>query len=177
LIFTRSAPVAAGETGDWEPPRSPRSPGPDPDEPEPGWTAVYLVLGLATPVGEIGLEAATHIDERVEVSAGVGIGSGGGQWALMPRLRWGDDSFAVTAGLGASVGKFAQLQLCETLAECELPGSYALWGNAEVGLEHWSGRLALRGALGLGIGCYLANCVPDRQLVLPYLGFGVGFVL
>jgi len=57
------------------------------------------------------------------------------------------------------------------------PAAYALWGNAEVGLERWSGHLALRGALGLGIGCYLANCVLDRQLVLPYLAFGVGFVL
>ncbi len=178
LVLARSAPASAGEPAEAQPPRSTRLPGWDPDEPDRSWSALYFVLGIATPVGEVGLEVVTHVGERAEVSAGVGIGSGGAQWALMPRLRWGDDSFAVTAGLGASVGKYAQLQIeCESPADCLSPASYALWGNAEVGLERWSGRLALRGALGLGIGCYLANCVFDRQLVLPYLAFGVGFVL
>jgi len=101
LVLARSAPAAAGEPADGQPPRPTRLPGWEPDEAEPGWSALYFALGIATPVGEVGLEAVTHVGARFEVSAGVGIGSGGAQWELMPRMRWGDDSFAVTAGLGA----------------------------------------------------------------------------
>jgi hypothetical protein len=153
-------------------------------------SAAYFMLGLGAPVGGVGLEAVHRVGSLVEISAGVGLGataSGGQQdasfgrlvqWAVMPRLRLGNERHAFTAGVGASGGYFEKLQLfCDD--DCSSPARYVLWANLEAGGEHWFAHgFALRYFVGYAFGCDADTCgssVNEQDLRFPYTGIGVGY--
>lgn len=165
---------------------------PEVEEPAPRRTdAVYLILGFGSPVGGAGLEVVQRLGSHFELAAGVGIGdaaanseahSGLGhvvQWALMPRLRLGDDATALTVGAGISGGEYGDGFLRELLAFCDegpcpnppYPTQYVIWTNFEAGFEHWwRNGFAMRFFFGYGHGFASGD-----SFNLPYLGFGLGY--
>src|SRR6476661_513643 len=90
------------------------------DETEPRNTAVYGVVGYATPLGFAGLEAVRHFGPAFELAAGLGVGMSAAlahsgvplQWAVMPRVRVGRRAaHVVTFGAGASGGNIGDIPL------------------------------------------------------------------
>ena len=93
--------------------------------------AVYLMLGFGSPVGGFGVEGVQRFGSYFELAAGFGVGDAAAnsephtglghviQWALMPRLRLGDDATALTVGAGISGGEYGYgfirgfLQFCD----------------------------------------------------------------
>src|SRR5450631_41821 len=153
-------------------------------------TAIYCVMGLGTPVGLAGLEGVHRFGSQFEISAGFGGGlaalgsehhAGFGhvvQWAVMPRMRLGDDHNAFTAGAGASGGNYGDIPLCLDGPPCTdtYRVSYFVWSNFELGGEHWSsGGLAFRYFAGYAHGwCASSSCV-SAATNIPYFGIGVGY--
>jgi hypothetical protein len=152
-------------------------------------TAIYLLAGLGLPVGFVGLEAVHRIGSLVEITAGYGRGlSASGsqphagfshsvQWAVMPRLRWGDDHNALTLGAGASGGNYGDLPLCfDDPCSSTYPVSYFVWNNLEIGGEHWSSSgLAVRYFVGYAHGWCVSDACVSADDNLPYFGLGVGY--
>jgi hypothetical protein len=153
-------------------------------------TAIYGIQGFGTPVGADGIEAVRLLTDNLEIAAGVGIGLGasgapGGsaanavQWAVMPRLRFGDARGGVTLGAGLSGGNYVDPFSClfDFDGECSPPPpSYFLWENLEIGGEHWFAHgFALRWFVGYAHGsCVSSTCVSAPQN-LPYFGMGFGY--
>jgi hypothetical protein len=170
-------------------------------------TAAYGVAGFGTPVGSLGLEAVHRLTPSVELTAGVGLGlsaakngpSGAAhvlQWAVMPRYRVGTARAALTLGVGLSGGNYSHTRasLCgadfEEL-ECNSPGSwrYTLWGNFEIGGEHWFqsgfafryfagyGRVLAQGARNCAATTFDCDDVPGSSFPyynIPYFGLALG---
>ena len=100
-------------------------------------TTVYGVLGVATPVGFVGVEGVHRFGSRFQLSLGVGEGyqalKGGRrplealQLSLMPRLRLGGPRAAFTLGMGASVGRFALPTGEASGVTSPFRTNYALW--------------------------------------------------
>ena len=101
-------------------------------------SAIYGMLGW-TPVGGIGLEGVHRLGSMFEITAGLGIGRnavdpaaeklGIGnpvQGAVMPRLRLGSDTKALTLGVGISGGNYADLSTCGWDFECRQSTIYRL---------------------------------------------------
>jgi hypothetical protein len=208
---SKAAEVPVPQSGDAESPRATpaqevqQAPDPPPavsiEEAEPSSPrrrAIFLELGVATPIGFFGFEGVHRFGEFFEVSAGIGIGesavesktnSFGGtlQWSLMPRLRLGNDHSAFTVGAGISGGEYGGFDIADSgpgcysdSAPCDrpFPTRYSLWGNLELGGEHWtSSGFALRYFIGLARGMTVGPIGSSRydQTVLPYLGLGLGY--
>jgi hypothetical protein len=155
--------------------------------------ALYLMLGFGSPVGGFGLEGVQRFGSLFELGAGFGLGeaaassephSGLGhvvQWALMPRLRLGDDATALTVGAGISGGEYGDgflrgfLQFCEEdpcpTTSSPYPTQYVIWSNFETGFEHWwRNGFAIRVFAG-----YAHGFASGDSFNLPYLGFGLGY--
>ena len=155
--------------------------------------AVYVILGFGSPVGGFGLEGVQRFGSHFELTAGIGAGvaaqnsephPGLGhvvQWALMPRLRFGDDATAFTLGAGISGGEYGAGFLRSFFQFCDedpcpttnppYPTQYVIWSNFETGLEHWwRNGFAIRLFAGYGHGFASGN-----SFNLPYLGFGLGY--
>jgi len=152
-------------------------------------TAIGYVGGFGTPVGIAGLEGVHRIGSMFELSAGYGIGlvAAGSephagfwhvvQWAVMPRLRLGNDHSAFTMGAGASGGNYGAFPLCfDDPCSNTYPVSYFVWSNFEIGGEYWaSGGFALRYFVGYAHGwCTSSSCVSAAEN-LPYFGWGFGY--
>jgi hypothetical protein len=155
-------------------------------------SAVYLLTGAGSPLGFLGLEGVHRLGPMVEVSGGLGRGfSAVGsqknspiahdlQWAVMPRLRTGNDRHTGTLGVGVSGGNYGNVYLfCDQGCPTSYATSYVLWANFEIGGEHWWGfGLALRYFLGYAVGCTSASCSrtpAGGSLRFPYLGIGIGY--
>ncbi len=99
----------------------------------------------------------------------------------MPRLRFGDDTTALTLGAGVSGGEYGDGFLRNLFQFCvedpcpttnpPYPTQYVIWSNFETGLEHWwRNGFATRLFAGYGHGFASGN-----SFNLPYLGFGLGY--
>jgi hypothetical protein len=155
--------------------------------------AVYLMLGFGSPVGGLGLEGVQRFGSHFELAAGFGVGDAAGsseshpglghvlQWALMPRLRLGDDATALTVGAGISGGEYGDGFLQDFFRFCDegpcpttnpaYPTRYVIWSNFETGVEHWwRNGFATRLFVGFAHGFASAD-----SFNLPYLGFGLGY--
>ena len=155
------------------------------------------MLGVATPIGFGGLEGVYRLGDHFELAAGVGVGgsavesktnSFGGtlQWSLMPRLRLGNDYSAFTVGAGISAGEYGGIDIADTGPGCyndsspcdrPFPTQYSLWGNLELGGEHWTrSGLAVRYFIGLARGMTLGPIGSSaNHTELPYFGLGLGY--
>ena len=153
-------------------------------EPTVRKNAVYGIIGLGTPVGFAGIEAARHFGSFAEVGVGFGAGASARdgqlspwQWSVMPRWRLGEAHLAFTAGVGVSGGNFGPPFNPYCGENCvprpEYPG-YWMWLNFEAGGEQWLGAFALRYFIGLASGCRVAACSGNSES-LPYLGMGFGY--
>jgi hypothetical protein len=185
------------EPAEEEPTRAPAVPtGVPPAVEEPARRrthAVYLILGFGSPVGGSGLEGVQRFGSHFELAAGFGVGDAAAssephaglghfvQWALMPRLRLGDDATALTVGAGISGGEYGDgflrdfFQFCNEdqcpTANPPYPTQYVIWSNFETGIEHWwRNGFAIRVFAGYGHGLASGN-----SFNLPYLGFGLGY--
>jgi hypothetical protein len=146
-------------------------------------TAVYAVAGLGTPVGFAGLEIVQRVGPVVELSAGIGSGltaemahNGSSlQWAVMPRLRFGDEGQRnLTVGVGISGGNLADLCDDSCPPQSSYPVYYMLSANFEIGLERWwSNGFALRSFVGYAQG--LLSAPPYSPFAFPYFGTGLGY--
>jgi hypothetical protein len=105
----------------------------------------------------------------------------------MPRLRLGNDHSAFTVGAGVSGGEYGGFDFADTGPGCyndsspcnrPFPTSYSLWGNLELGGEHWTSRgFALRYFVGLARGMAFGpiGSSVNGQTTLPYFGLGLGY--
>jgi hypothetical protein len=141
----------------------------------------------------MGLEGVHRFGDSFELAAGFGNGlaaegaqpnAGLGhalQWAVMPRLRLGDDRNALTLGAGLSGGEFSFHWLCigcgtDASGPTSVPTYYTFWSNFEIGGEHWSqGGFAIRYYLGLAHATMLGAPSPNDIATIPYLGIGLGY--
>jgi hypothetical protein len=154
-------------------------------------SAVYLAGGFGTPLGFLGIEGVRRIGSTFEITGGLGIGYGAAkaephagvgqwlQWAVMPRLRFGDGGGAVTVGAGVSGGNYTLRPFSFFSIDPQPPAppiSYYLWSNFEIGGEWWlSGGFALRLFGGYAHGwCVSGTCYSPPQ-DLPYTGVGLGY--
>jgi hypothetical protein len=156
-------------------------------------TAIYWMFGFGTPVGIVGLEGVHRFGDSFELAVGFGNGLGAEvaqpnagfghalQWAVMPRLRLGDDRNAFTLGAGISGGEFSFQLLCigcdeEASGPTTYPTYYALWSNFEIGGEHWSqSGFAIRYYLGLAHATMLGAPPSSGLATIPYFGIGLGY--
>jgi hypothetical protein len=185
------------EPAEEEPTRAPAVPtGVPPGVEEPARRrthAVYVMLGFGSPVGGLGLEGVQRFGSHFELAAGFGVGDAAGssephpglghvlQWALMPRLRVGDDAAALTVGAGISGGEYGEGFLRNLFQFCNedqcpptnppYPTRYVIWTNFEVGLEHWW-RNGFATRLFAG---YAHGFASGDSFNLPYLGLGLGY--
>jgi hypothetical protein len=127
-------------------------------------TAVYVQLGLGTPLGWGGVEVEQALTSVLVLSGGVGMGFEEPQYAFMPRLRFGNRHDAGTVGVGVSRGDFRVDDTCWQHCNPVAPQEGVLtWGNLEGGFEHrWANGLSVRAFVGLRliVGGELA-CVGD----------------
>jgi hypothetical protein len=163
-------------------------------------SAVYLVGGFATPLGFLGIEGVRRLGPiftpqatltELEITGGLGIGydaaqaephAGVGrwlQWAVMPRLRFGDSGGAFTIGAGVSGGNFTIRPVSFVDVPPPAPPlSYYLWSNFEIGGEWWwSGGFALRFFGGYEHAWCVSGTCYSPQHDLPYTGLGLGYAL
>ena len=160
-------------------------------------TAIYGIQGLGAPVGVFGLEIVHRFGTFFELAGGVGIGLSANsstpnpslghelQWSVMPRLRLGNDHSAFTLGLGVSGGQYGGFDFIGVGPGCDDDGCttystrYALWGNLEIGGEHWTRRgFAIRYFVGLAQGEALSpqsDSINGQRLLIPYTGLGLGY--
>jgi len=157
-------------------------------------SAVYLVMGLGSPVGFMGFEGVRRLGSLIELSVGLGRGFGAlagqkdpsptrdVQWAIMPRLRQGGRRHAITFGAGVSGGNYGSggEWFCDgPCPDRDYPLNYVVWANLEVGSEHWwRSGFALRTFLGFARGCSMTSCTTSPSggsLAIPYFGLGLGY--
>jgi hypothetical protein len=127
--------------------------------------AIQGHVGLATPIGFVGVMLEARPVKWTGTAIGVGKGFDGTQYAVMQRLRLAIGGFALSGGLGLSGGdynpEFAEPSYGVT--------RWTTWLNTEAAVEgHWDSGLELM--LYLGNGRPFQNGVPD----LPYLGIAIG---
>jgi hypothetical protein len=92
----------------------------------------------------------------------------------------GSSRHALTIGAGISGGHYGgDAALCFTDADCWGVKPYVVWGNFELGGEHWwPGGFALRYFIGYAHGCTTSSCsavVNNESLNTPYFGAGMGY--
>ena len=164
------------------------------EDPKPALqTAVYVEVGLGSPVGVLGIESVTRVAPWLELSGGLGMGLDAAesgvpatlgnvlQWSFMPRLLLGNSLGGLTLGVGMSGGNsgdwdsnaFCFYDSCPTTHALD----YVVWANAEVGAEVWmpfglAGRVFAGWAHGW---CISSSCLPDLTTNMPYVGAGIGY--
>ncbi|HEY4183225.1 MAG TPA: hypothetical protein VGM90_40660 [Kofleriaceae bacterium] len=165
--------------------------------PEDQQSSVNATLGLATPVGEVGVEG-TFVLDYFELGVGVGLsnmiggtsdgdkkGSPQLQVALMPRARVPiGKRTLLTFGVGLSGGEYVVASSPFSSDPYDAK-AMALWANTEAGIEVFLPGGYTFGAYG-GYGKVIAHgdvttpnagrmVLPDDSL--PYLGIKLGHVL
>jgi hypothetical protein len=163
-------------------------------------TDAYVIFGVGTPVGELGLELSHRFGSTFELAAGVGLGDyarafrdddpskrppstlSSLQWSVMPRWRWGSSEQAFTVGVGISAGNFAYTPLfCDENGRgCVFWSGYLAWVNLEIGGEHRLGYgVSLRYFAGLARDVALIHDDnlkgPAEHAFFPYFGAGLGY--
>ncbi|HEY4059171.1 MAG TPA: hypothetical protein VGM39_21290 [Kofleriaceae bacterium] len=167
-------------------------------DPEPARSYVSATAGLATPVGEVGLEYTYLFTQHLELSGGVGLAnmlrtrnengdstSINPQLAIMPRLRHPMGNAAFVIGAGLSGGTYTVQSSAFSSDDYEAI-TRALWLNGEVGFEWFPGGGMAVGVYG-GYGTVIAHgtvhnsrneeLMSLRDDTLPYFGVRVGHVL
>jgi hypothetical protein len=134
-------------------------------------TALYLQLGLGTPLGELGLEAEQTLTPHLAIAVGAGIGGKGPQGATMLRLRLGGDRAKIVVGAGLSGGPYSWLNFCgDTANGCPQKSGTVAWTNLEIGGSHRDRNgFSLRYFIGYGrivAGTY--TCDPDGPYEMAY---------
>ena len=147
---------------------------------------VGATVGIATPVGEVGVEYTWAALPALEIGLGAGIAMNMGpgvavlpQASVMPRFRVRRGAVTFTVGSGLSGGEF---QNVSPFAE-QKPVT-ALWANAEAGIQFSSSRGRFV-RLFAGAGLIVAHSTPMSgseyayafPTVLPSIGAQVGFGL
>ena len=158
LILLTSARAAADDAGELE------------SKP----TVLYAQVGLGTPLGYVGVEAARRLSPSFVLSAGAGMGLSGPQIALMPRLVLGRGRSALVVGAGISRGKYTSSNACSEYDGCAYRTGTANWANVEVGGEYrWPGGLSIRyfGGYGQAFADDLV-CVGAQDQCAAYPGGG-----
>ena len=144
---------------------------------------ISLLVGLATPTGELGFEY-TFVRRYFEVGLAAGVGILGPQTSLMPRLRLDDRGAEFTLGAGISGGPYNDpvfLCLSEEPGRCDSTKATVLWANAELGaaMRARNGMtLRLYGGAGKLVahsGCTGPQCAGIDGQTMPYLGVGIGY--
>lgn len=149
---------------------------------------VELQLGLGTPTGLLGAVVDATPLPWWTISAGIGEGGGGPQFALGTRFRVpGQTTFY--AGLGMSAGRFCVPGNHEHLpGDCDADATLwnpALWVNGEIGLESvGDGGFVFRAFLGAqkllneSAGVRRSGIVPPEEAgILPSIGLAFGHTL
>jgi hypothetical protein len=112
---------------------------------------LYAQVGLGTPLGYVGVEAARRVSPYFVVSAGAGMGVSGPQIALMPRLHLGQGRSTLVLGAGVSRGKYTSSNACDDDDGCAYRTGTANWANVEIGGEYrWPEGLSVRYFGGYG---------------------------
>jgi len=153
------------------------------------WVSVSATFGIATPLGEAGLELDAHLTDWLSVSAGVGLGASGPQLAAMPRLSMPINKAArVYFGVGASEGRYTWNEL--TFDEpAKKSWDRAYWLNGELGFERRmaDGTSAWTTRVFAGVGkvlndqdftCNDEHCMVDHQgdgASQKYVGMSIGY--
>jgi hypothetical protein len=156
-------------------------------------TAVYVEVGLGSPLGVLGIESVTRVAPWLELSAGLGMGLDAAesgvspslgnvlQWSVMPRLLLGNGLGGFTLGVGMSGGNSGDWDSNFLCFYDSCPTTHALdyvvWANVEVGAEVWmpfglAGRLFGGWAHGW---CVSSSCLSDLTTNMPYIGAGIGY--
>lgn len=104
-----------------------------------------LVLGLASPWGEMGLSYQRYVAPSFALETGVGIGATGGQLVVLPKLLLGSGNARFYVEGGPSV----------TLTDKSGAG---VWASGEIGFESSFGGFVL--GFGAGAGILVAGEVP-----------------
>ncbi len=152
-------------------------------------TALYLLLGLGTPVGGLGLEAERMLSPMGAVAAGAGIGANGVQAAAMARLLLGGSRSRLVLGAGISGGHYRWVRLCTgVVTTCPNKQGDVVWANLELGGAYRSrAGFSLRYFLGYGrivagnydcVGESRAYCLMnyrDDGKNLIYVGLALGY--
>lgn len=107
--------------------------------------AVSGTLGIATPVGILGLELEAHVARWFSLSAGAGLAASGPQVAAMARAGVPLATATLYGGLGASEGRWVWNELVFEDDAAQKTWNRAYWLNAEVGVAFaftptWGGR-------------------------------------
>jgi hypothetical protein len=97
--------------------------------------SVTATLGVATPLGELGIELDGHLAKWLSLSAGVGASTSGPQLAAMARAHLPiGEQWAMSFGAGASEGKYEWTELVFD-EPAKKTWDRAYWLNAELGFE------------------------------------------
>jgi hypothetical protein len=160
-----------------------------PDDSERSHASVNV--GIATPVGQVGIEGTYVAHRNVEVSVGVGLanvinvgdtGSPDPQAAIMPRFRLPLGPVRLGVGVGVSAGAYTVAASPFDSDAYAAKMTASLWLNSEAGIEY-SLRGLVAGAF-FGYGKIISHTkatdahgatlmsVPDDAL--PYLGLRIG---
>ncbi|MFT3697768.1 MAG: hypothetical protein QM831_31805 [Kofleriaceae bacterium] len=143
---------------------------------------VSLVVGLATPVGEVGAEYALAVQRHLEIAFGAGLGFSSSnlpQLAVMPRATTQLGPVKLALGLGMSEGPWNNVS---AFADDNAKPVSALWTNAEASVQLDLGERAFVRLFG-GAGMLTAHSQPEQMgdagdytngTVLPYVGLGFG---
>ncbi len=160
-------------------------------DPRVDHSRLVAIVGLATPVGELGIEGAYVVEPRLEVAAGLGAasllsgndsGSPHLQLAVMPRYRLRLGRARVTLGVGVSGGEYV-VASSPFSGDRFVAKTRALWLNGEVGVQYVVGGGVFTG-IQLGYGAVIAHGEvrdPDnrptslRDDMLPSLSVAVGY--
>jgi hypothetical protein len=143
--------------------------------------SVGVTLGLASPVGEIGVDVDHRFTRMFDLDVGAGEALGGPQVSAMPRLRFGSQAVSGTLGAGLSAGPMETFGLIDD-TDARM-STFALLANIELGAQLTSqGGMFVRGFIGgsvmlanTGWTC-TANCdgFKNEPSASPYLGLTVG---
>lgn len=134
--------------------------------------AVSGTFGIATPLGEAGLELEAHLASWLSLSAGVGLGASGPQLAVMARGGYVVGNHTkIYLGAGLSEGRYTWNEFLVFDEPAQKVWSRAYWVNGELGFDHqfnasWSARAFAGQGRVLDDQAYTCNsdhCLMDHQ--------------
>lgn len=135
-----------------------------------------LDVGLASPIGEIGVSAQRWLFDTLALDLGVGYGYSGAQTSLMAKLAFGSLRQTFTLGVGPSLSWRVPVHPGETNLS---------WVNGELGYQHpvsedWFFAASAGVAMGVAgkwkTACtpFLDNCQPQDIAGHPFPSIRVG---